>query len=661
MEKRKKEDCLFGWMVLICVLTAVLAGVLPTIEVRAAILGPSNVVTQGTVIIKSYSCNVAALRDSVGTTNSSQTYQIDLTGVGRIEAVTEQYHGKCGNCNGSAGYTGASLSVAGVGSSAVGADGIIVLTNLEEYQLGMTAVTLNTNAGVVNLCPSCGGCVTKIMTIRSIKTYSYAPRITKQPGSLSADTDTAAVFTTEGSRITGYSWEQKVNGVFVPLTDAVAADGMGYAGTGTRELKVENIRYRGNQTIVRCVLTADNGGKLTSNEAVLTVTDHTAPTAVITKDPCVWTNRPVCVSAKAEDIDTGLAAAPYSWDGGITYTDHSSHVFSKNGTYAVAVKDASGNLFRETVIITELDQAVPTLSVSANLTTETKGSVTLLLTASDAESGLPDKPYYYFGDWHQGAAFEVDKNGLYEVRARDKAGNEAEVRYEVKNIKAKETSGGGNSGGSSDNGSGGSSNGTGKDPATLPSAVPSISTLPSLETAPTEKKKKKSTVKKEKAEDKEEVRVKMEKKEKPKEEVTIGAKKAEKEPEITAAVEETAPEDERNGIWLTVLAGFLGLLLFMLLLFFLFFGIWVEEPEMDEDEWRLYTVRLLYRSKKCWHVNIGKGLEECGTLRLRFGALLIALFEGWEFMIHTKGKEEKTLKTEIFQKLVVDVRRTRRN
>lgn len=670
MGKRKTGVRILGWAALLCALTAALTGGLPALKASAATLQPSNVVTQGTTVIKSYNCTVTALRNSVGATNSSQTYQIDLTGVGRIEAVTERYHGKCGNCNGSAGYTGASLSVSGAGSCFVGADaaGTIALADLENYHMGVTSVVLNANAGVVNVCPSCGGCGTQMMTISSVKTYSYAPRITKHPAGCTAQTDTAAVFAADGSRIARYSWEQKEGGVFVPLTDTAGEDGMYYAGTNTKELKVGNIRYRGNQSVYRCVLTGENGEKLTTNEAVLTVTDRTAPEAVITKNPASWTNKAVCLSAEARDLDTGLAASPYSWDGGITYTEQSSHAFAENGAYAVSVKDASGNLFKETAVITEIDRKAPSLCVSANAVTETKGTVTLLLTASDEDSGLSDKPYYYAGAWHPEAAFEVSQNGVYEVRARDRAGNETSAACAVKNIKTEEIKEG-NSGGEQDNtggskegsgNGGGNSNGTGETPSIPAPSVPSVLPLPSSASL-TAKKKRTAAIKKEETEEKKEVLIELKKNGEPKAEVQIEVEKAEEEPDVAATLQPFVPESKGNGIWLTILAGFLGLLIFTLLLFFLFFGVPIEEPDMDGEGWRLYTIRPLYRSRGCWHVDLGKALEECGTLRLRFGVLLLALFEGWELILHTKGKEEGTLETELCPKLVVDGKRIRRN
>lgn len=671
MGKRKTGVRILSWAALLCALTAALTGGLPALRASAATLQPSNVVTQGTTVIKSYNCSIAAQRNSVGSTNSSQTYQIDLTGAGRIEALTERYHGKCGNCNGSAGYTGASLSVSGAGSCSVGtdADGTIALTDLEKYHLGITSVVLNANAGVVNVCPSCGGCGTQIMTIKSVKTYSYAPKITKHPAGCSAETDTAAVFAAEGSRIACFSWEQKAGGVFVPLTDAAGEDGMYYAGTNTKELKVGNIRYRGNQSVYRCVLTGENGEKLITNEAVLTVTDKTAPNAVITKNPAAWTNKAVCLSAEATDLDTGLAAAPYSWDGGITYTGQSSHAFAENGAYAVSIKDASGNLFQETVIITEIDRKAPVLCVSANTVTETKGAVTLLLTASDEDSGLCEKPYYYAGAWHPEAAFEVGKNGIYEVRAKDRAGNETGVTCAVKNIKAEEIKDG-NSGGEQDNTDGGkegggnskeNSGGTGEVPSVPAPSVPSVLPLPSSSAGLTEKKKKAAAIKKEETTEKKEVRVGLKKNGEPKEEVRIEVETTEEEPDVTAVLQPFVPEAKGNGIWLTVLAGFLGLLIFALLSCFLFFGVRIEEPDMDGEGWRLYTIRPLYRSRGFWHVGLGKALEECGTLRLRFGVLLLALFEGWELILHIKGREEGTLETELCQKLVVDGKRMRRS
>ena len=49
------------------------------------------------------------------------------------------------------------------------------------------------------------------------------------------------------------------------------------------------------------------------------------------------------LSASASDIHSGLADQPYSWDGGVSWTDASTHRVTEPGNYTVLVRDRAGN------------------------------------------------------------------------------------------------------------------------------------------------------------------------------------------------------------------------------------------------------------------------------------------------------------------------------
>ena len=51
----------------------------------------------------------------------------------------------------------------------------------------------------------------------------------------------------------------------------------------------------------------------------------------------------VVLSASASDIGSGLAEQPYSWDGGISWTNDTRHVVTEAGNYTVLVRDKAGN------------------------------------------------------------------------------------------------------------------------------------------------------------------------------------------------------------------------------------------------------------------------------------------------------------------------------
>lgn len=660
MKKRK-------WSLKTAVFVTVIALLTAACErnTSAAVLEPTNVSDQGTVVVKSYSCNVYTYRDTVGTSYASNTYQIDLTGVDRLVVTRSIGYGKCGDCNGSSGYPGASMSVGGVSGYSPAYGSTIELSDMAAYGFGVTDVTISVSATINNVCATCGRCSTEVSSVTAITTYSYPPAITKQPESCTAAAGETAVFKVAGSKITGWQWQKKEGDTFVPLTDTTLENGMSYSGSTTDTLTIGAVRYAADSSVYRCTLLGTDGKELTSNEAVLTVTDTTPPYVTVTKSPEGWTNQDILLRLSAGDLDMGLAEQPYSWDGGISFGTNASFDVKENGTYPIAVKDKAGNVYRESLTVDTIDRIAPTLSISANTIEETTSPVELYLTAEDKESGLAEQAYYYQGRWNTANTFAAASNGSYEIMVRDRAGNTTKAVHEISNIKIVTPPGGGGNGGSGSNestdggssggGSGESNGNTGTD---VKEIVPQAVLLPlpiQKEPVPAGKKKQTQTPKKELV--KETDKDKTEKKtEIVFEERTAAPEENEKEVTVTENSEMTEtpePTDSKMSIAATILLAVLGILLFFFLLMLLFFGVLIERKDTEGD-FKICGIRFVYISRRKWNLQIGKLLEQYDSVRLSFGILFILLFEGWSLLIHTKGQRSGEFEMEISQKLLAD-------
>lgn len=90
----------------------------------------------------------------------------------------------------------------------------------------------------------------------------------------------------------------------------------------------------------------DAVGNVSTAEAAVSHIDRTPPTVSIVTDPSVdnWYDGGLTVMVRAQDAESGLADAPYSFDGGAGYLVGNSVVLSGSGTLDIAVADRAGNV-----------------------------------------------------------------------------------------------------------------------------------------------------------------------------------------------------------------------------------------------------------------------------------------------------------------------------
>lgn len=157
-----------------------------------------------------------------------------------------------------------------------------------------------------------------------------------------------------------------------------------------------------------------------------------------------WTKENVPLEAKVEIYrEISLPQAPYSWDGGKSWTGDSLYEASENGTYQVYVRSQDGRSISETVRVANIDRTGPSLTGKEyNPADWTKDPVRITLTAEDIQPdgsegcGLSDAPFSFDGGntYLSEGILTVSENGTFPVLLKDSLDNTVRVDLEVTNI-----------------------------------------------------------------------------------------------------------------------------------------------------------------------------------------------------------------------------------
>lgn len=182
----------------------------------------------------------------------------------------------------------------------------------------------------------------------------------------------------------------------------------------------------------------DAVGNTTSIEITVNNIDYTPPTLDVGYSTTEWTKDGVkLVLTSVDQASPGGTAGTVSLsvvgsDGTSYPTDY---LFTSNTSGTVTSTDDVGNAVSKPFSITNVDTTVPSISISADVTSPTNGNVTLEITGSDAESGLNAKPYSWDGTtWTDVATKVVNTNGVYTGYIRDAVGNISSTTISVANI-----------------------------------------------------------------------------------------------------------------------------------------------------------------------------------------------------------------------------------
>lgn len=158
--------------------------------------------------------------------------------------------------------------------------------------------------------------------------------------------------------------------------------------------------------------------------------DETAPEITeISGNPSEWTNKDVTLTVETEDNKGGTGVVAYSKDE-INWQSEAEFNITKNGTYTFYAKDAVGNVSEKYEIkVEKIDKIDPIISsVSVAPDSWTNQEVSLIVTASDLDSGLAENAYKIDdGEWQSDNEFKVNDSVEHTFYVRDSAGNVAKI------------------------------------------------------------------------------------------------------------------------------------------------------------------------------------------------------------------------------------------
>ena len=166
----------------------------------------------------------------------------------------------------------------------------------------------------------------------------------------------------------------------------------------------------------------DIAGNRTVQTVIIDMIDKIAPELEISGNPTEWTNKDVTLCATA---DEGIV----EFFNGTEWIIQNSITVSENGTYSFRATDAAGNMTEQTVTVDKIDKVAPELEISGNPTEFTSNDV--ILTASSSDGTVE---YFNGKTWIAGNTLTVTKNGTYQFRAIDGAGNVTEQNISVNSI-----------------------------------------------------------------------------------------------------------------------------------------------------------------------------------------------------------------------------------
>ena len=173
----------------------------------------------------------------------------------------------------------------------------------------------------------------------------------------------------------------------------------------------------------------DEAGNTTWSDVKNTaVKDVTAPTFEIIRSTDALTNQNVILTVSAEDNVSGIKSIQYSFDNNY-WTSGSTVNIDSNKTVYFKVTDNAGNVTEKSYEVTNIDKIAPTLNIAGNATEWTNQNIILTATASDGTI-----EYFANGKWNVGNSLTVSKNGTYQFRVTDLAGNVTEKSVVVDKI-----------------------------------------------------------------------------------------------------------------------------------------------------------------------------------------------------------------------------------
>lgn len=181
--------------------------------------------------------------------------------------------------------------------------------------------------------------------------------------------------------------------------------------------------------------TYDNAGNVSSIKYSVVKIDLSLPIVNISKDNIEYTNKPVKISVRADDMLSGVDKIILP-NGNQIVGSSADFSVSQNGTYKFTVIDRAGNEVERSATVDNIDIIPPVVTLTPSTTEITRNPIIVTVNASDNLSGintikLPDGTVL---GGKTTTTFVVEKNGSYDVEVTDNAGNKTIQTISVSNI-----------------------------------------------------------------------------------------------------------------------------------------------------------------------------------------------------------------------------------
>ena len=235
----------------------------------------------------------------------------------------------------------------------------------------------------------------------------------------------APTFTTDSDTLSAQTPYSKTRTVTVTAEDGEHESGLAdnaYSfDNGSTWQSSPTYTYAGD-TSTATIKVRDAEGNISSKTLNINV-DNTAPSASISGDNETWTNTNRTVTITANDKN-GLASAPYSFDGGVTWSSNNSKTFNTEvDTITICIKDVVGNIQTIENVKVRIDKTNPIIDNVSPQSTTYASSRTITVTAHDTLSGI----YQYCFDgtnWQAESSYTYDYTvSTQTIKVKDKAGN----------------------------------------------------------------------------------------------------------------------------------------------------------------------------------------------------------------------------------------------
>ena len=191
-----------------------------------------------------------------------------------------------------------------------------------------------------------------------------------------------------------------------------------------------NVKSNGTYNFV----ITDSVGNVGTKSITISNIDTTAPKLSLKQDISSLTNGKVIITAVGTDSESGVKSITLP-DGSVINGDTVTYIVNSNGKYDFSVIDNGGNVTKQSITISNIDNTAPNLELTPSTTAWTKDPVVINVIGSDLDSGvksitLPDNSVITSNK----TTYTVTQNGDYKFTISDNVGNTTTKSITISNI-----------------------------------------------------------------------------------------------------------------------------------------------------------------------------------------------------------------------------------